>query len=93
MPLLEVITHEGTAKDVSLTLELVQQLSGFILSSFEPQAAAQAVDLGYKQGKTVIVVKDVPGFYVNRCLGPFMTESMALVQDGVAPEKIVRQIQ
>ena len=26
------------------------------------------------QGKTPIFVKDVPGFFVNRCLSPFMTE-------------------
>lgn len=66
MPLLEVITHEGTDKD----------------------AAAAAVDLGYKQGKTVIVVKDVPGFYVNRCLTPFLAEGTALMQEGVEPVKL-----
>jgi 3-hydroxyacyl-CoA dehydrogenase len=33
-------------------------------------------------GKTVIVVKDVPGFYVNRALGPFMAEVSALLADG-----------
>lgn len=32
-----------------------------------PAAIALAVAIAQKQGKTVIVVKDVPGFYVNRC--------------------------
>jgi len=50
--------------------------------------AAAAVDVGLRQGKTVIAVKDVPGFYVNRCLGPTMVESLAMMQEGVDPEKI-----
>ncbi|KAA0159150.1 hypothetical protein FNF31_05005 [Cafeteria roenbergensis] len=48
----------------------------------------RAFDLGLKQGKTVIVVKDVPGFYVNRCLGPFMAEAFALMQEGVEAERL-----
>ncbi|CAH0476266.1 unnamed protein product [Peronospora belbahrii] len=50
--------------------------------------AAKAVDLGLRQGKTAIVVKDVPGFYVNRCLGPYIAETLALVEDGVEPDKL-----
>ena len=46
---------------------------------------AAAVDVGIKQGKTVIAVKDVPGFYVNRCIGPMATETLACVQQGVDP--------
>ncbi len=37
-------------------------------------AKAAALEVGTKQGKTCIEVKDVPGFYVNRCLGPFLVE-------------------
>lgn len=46
-------------------------------------AKAAAFNVGMKQGKTCIEVKDVPGFYVNRCLGPFLVEVSALVRDGV----------
>lgn len=52
-------------------------------TSTETLSAAMA--LGLKQGKTVIVVKDVAGFYVNRCLGPYLAETLALVQAGVDP--------
>mmetsp|Transcript_26218 Transcript_26218/g.39691 ORF Transcript_26218/g.39691 Transcript_26218/m.39691 type:complete len:791 (+) Transcript_26218:113-2485(+) len=51
-------------------------------------AAATAFEVGTKQGKTCILVKDVPGFYVNRCLGPFLVEVSALIRDGAQPEKL-----
>ena len=41
-------------------------------------AKATAYEVGSKQGKTCILVKDVPGFYVNRCLGPFLVEVRCL---------------
>lgn len=50
--------------------------------------AATTFAVGTKQGKTCIVVKDVPGFYVNRCLGPYLVEVSALVKDGVPLEQI-----
>ena len=43
------------------------------------------MDVGTRQGKTCVVVKDVPGFYVNRSLGPYMSETVALLQEGVDP--------
>jgi enoyl-CoA hydratase/long-chain 3-hydroxyacyl-CoA dehydrogenase len=39
---------------------------------------ATAVQVGLKQGKLPIVCKDVPGFFVNRCLAPYIDESMVL---------------
>lgn len=41
------------------------------------------MEVGSRQGKTPIFVKDVPGFFVNRCLAPFMVEITALVMAGV----------
>lgn len=53
---------------------------------------AAAIDVGIRQGKTCILVKDVPGFYVNRCLGPYIAETLALVQDGVKPENLDKMV-
>jgi enoyl-CoA hydratase/long-chain 3-hydroxyacyl-CoA dehydrogenase len=53
-----------------------------------PDACAIAVEVGIKQGKTCIIVKDVPGFYVNRCLAPMLAEVFPLFQDGVTPEQL-----
>ncbi|CAE7424617.1 HADHA [Symbiodinium microadriaticum] len=51
-----------------------------------PEVAAAAMEVGARQGKTTILVKDVPGFYVNRCLGPFSVEVTAMVKEGVSLE-------
>jgi 3-hydroxyacyl-CoA dehydrogenase/enoyl-CoA hydratase/3-hydroxybutyryl-CoA epimerase len=49
---------------------------------------ATCVDLGKRQGKHVIVVKDGVGFYTSRILAPMMNEAAHLVADGVPIEKI-----
>ncbi|MBW1876584.1 MAG: response regulator, partial [Deltaproteobacteria bacterium] len=46
------------------------------------------VELGKKQGKQVIVVKDGVGFYTSRVLAPMMNEAAHLVAEGVPIEKI-----
>lgn len=52
------------------------------------ETVATAVALGKKQGKTVIVVNDGPGFYTTRVLAPYMNEAAYLLSEGVAIEAI-----
>ena len=53
-----------------------------------PEVIATAVHLGRQQGKTVIVVQDGAGFYVNRILAPYMNEAGYLLSEGVAIDAI-----
>ncbi len=55
-------------------------------------ATATAVALGKKQGKTVIVVRDGPGFYTSRILAPYMNEAAQLLVEGAAIEEIDRAL-
>ncbi|MFT6831359.1 MAG: 3-hydroxyacyl-CoA dehydrogenase/enoyl-CoA hydratase/3-hydroxybutyryl-CoA epimerase [Planctomycetota bacterium] len=50
------------------------------------RTAALAIQLG----KTPVVTKDVPGFLVNRLLGPYLDEAVRLFVDGVSPLRIDR---
>jgi 3-hydroxyacyl-CoA dehydrogenase / enoyl-CoA hydratase / 3-hydroxybutyryl-CoA epimerase len=49
-----------------------------------------AVAFGRRLGKTVIVVRDAPGFWVNRILGPYMNEAAHLLMSGVDAAEIDR---
>ncbi|MBA3581634.1 MAG: fatty acid oxidation complex subunit alpha FadJ [Gammaproteobacteria bacterium] len=53
---------------------------------------ASCVAFGKRQGKTPIVVQDVPGFYVNRILFPYINESVYLALEGVPIDVIDRAI-
>jgi enoyl-CoA hydratase/long-chain 3-hydroxyacyl-CoA dehydrogenase len=68
--------------------EIMQLLEVIPHATTSKAVCAAAVDVGIRQGKTVITVKDVPGFYVNRCIGPFATETLACIQQGVDPIKL-----
>ena len=58
--------------------------------STAPQTVSTAVGFGRRLGKTVIVVRDAPGFWVNRILGPYMNEAAHLLLSGVGAEDLDR---
>ena len=58
-----------------------------------PWVTATAVEVGKKQGKTVIVVRDGYGFYTSRILGPYMNEASFVLAEGEeAAARLKREI-
>lgn len=53
---------------------------------------ATCVRLGKAQGKTVIVVRDGPGFYTSRILAPYINEAAWLLAEGVPVQDIDRAL-
>jgi 3-hydroxyacyl-CoA dehydrogenase / enoyl-CoA hydratase / 3-hydroxybutyryl-CoA epimerase len=54
------------------------------------EAIVTAVRFGRRMGKTVIVVEDHPGFWVNRILSPYLGQAGLLVEEGVPIELVDR---
>jgi 3-hydroxyacyl-CoA dehydrogenase/enoyl-CoA hydratase/3-hydroxybutyryl-CoA epimerase len=52
------------------------------------EAIVTATSFGKRMGKTVIVVADHPGFWVNRILSPYMNEAGRMLEEGVPVDQI-----
>ncbi len=53
---------------------------------------ATCLELGIRQGKTCIVVKDGPGFYTTRILAPYTNEALLLMEEGADALQIDRAL-
>jgi 3-hydroxyacyl-CoA dehydrogenase/enoyl-CoA hydratase/3-hydroxybutyryl-CoA epimerase/3-hydroxyacyl-CoA dehydrogenase/enoyl-CoA hydratase/3-hydroxybutyryl-CoA epimerase/enoyl-CoA isomerase len=68
-------------------MQLVEVIRGEKTSD---ETVATLTGLARKIGKTPIVVRDCPGFLVNRILFPYINESLLLLEEGVPPRTIDR---
>jgi 3-hydroxyacyl-CoA dehydrogenase/enoyl-CoA hydratase/3-hydroxybutyryl-CoA epimerase/3-hydroxyacyl-CoA dehydrogenase/enoyl-CoA hydratase/3-hydroxybutyryl-CoA epimerase/enoyl-CoA isomerase len=66
-------------------MQLVEVIRGEKTSD---QTVVTLVALAKRIGKTPIVVRDCPGFLVNRILFPYINESLALLEEGAEPRAI-----
>lgn len=68
-------------------MPLVEVIAG---QKTSPETVATLFELAKKLGKTPIVVKDGPGFLVNRLLIPSMNAALFLFEEGVSVERLDR---
>jgi 3-hydroxyacyl-CoA dehydrogenase/enoyl-CoA hydratase/3-hydroxybutyryl-CoA epimerase/3-hydroxyacyl-CoA dehydrogenase/enoyl-CoA hydratase/3-hydroxybutyryl-CoA epimerase/enoyl-CoA isomerase len=66
-------------------MQLVEVIRG---EKTDDVTVATLVALAKRIGKTPIVVRDCPGFLVNRILFPYLNESLVLLQEGASPRAI-----
>jgi len=66
-------------------MQLVEVIRGERTSD---ETVVTLVALAKRIGKTPIVVRDCPGFLVNRILFPYMNESLVLLEEGAHPRAI-----
>ncbi len=65
-------------------VEKMPLLEVVVAEKTAPWVVARIIELGTQMGKTIIVVKDSPGFYVNRALAFYLAEASMMVAEGVA---------
>ena len=68
-------------------MQLVEVIRG---EKTDDETVVTLVALAKKIGKTPIVVRDCPGFLVNRLLMPYMAESLMLLEEGIDMDRIDR---
>ena len=73
-------------------VEKMPLLEVVVTDKTSDSATVTAVEFGKRQGKTVIVVKDGPGFYTTRILVPYLNEAFYLLSDGASVEAIDKAI-
>jgi 3-hydroxyacyl-CoA dehydrogenase/enoyl-CoA hydratase/3-hydroxybutyryl-CoA epimerase/3-hydroxyacyl-CoA dehydrogenase/enoyl-CoA hydratase/3-hydroxybutyryl-CoA epimerase/enoyl-CoA isomerase len=66
-------------------MQLVEVIRG---EKTDDNTVATLVALSRRIGKTPIVVRDCPGFLVNRILFPYINEAMLMLEEGVPPRQI-----
>jgi 3-hydroxyacyl-CoA dehydrogenase/enoyl-CoA hydratase/3-hydroxybutyryl-CoA epimerase len=57
-------------------------------ASSSQRAVATVVELAVRMGKVPVVVRDSPGFLVNRVLAAYALEAAQMVEEGVPPQKV-----
>ena len=58
----------------------------------DPQVITTVVAFGKRLGKTVIIVRDSPGFYANRVLAPYINEAAKMLDEGAAVDAVDRAL-
>lgn len=71
-------------------VEKMPLLEIIVTEQTRPDVIATSHRWAKRIGKTPIIVRDGPGFYVNRILGPYMNEAALLLQEGVPIERVDR---